>query len=365
MIHGAVDMQPPTVFPPSARPLEAGASRIMWLDAARGTGMLAVVLGHALGGLIDMPGREVPAHFRELFAGIYVFHMPLFFFLSGLLVARRLEKSRRGFLIDLGITVVYPYFLWSIIQYSAIYAAGALVNRPVSVFWPVILKLPFQAISQFWFLYVLFLLHVAAWFVVPRWGERALFALALAAKIAVLVVPMPVMLRLAMVHGLFYAAGVWVASGGVERIRVALVQRLWAPPLLVVAGIAACAIAASALAGSQPDFDTMRSWKIAGIAWRAWYLPAALFGTAGVLALAFILPERVARLFAFVGKRSMAILVLHILAIAGTRILLTRLFGPLDSHLLLAVCVTAGIVGPIAARELARRVTASRALGLG
>jgi fucose 4-O-acetylase-like acetyltransferase len=354
MIQGAVDMKPPTVFQPSAPPLAAGASRIIWLDAARGTGMLAVVVG-----------REVPAHFRELFAGIYVFHMPLFFFLSGLLVTRRLGKSRKGFLIDLAITIVYPYFLWSIVQYSAIYAAGALVNRPVEVFWPVILRLPLVSISQFWFLYVLFLLHLAAWVVVPRWGERVLLALALMAKIAVLLVPMPVMLRLAMVHGLFYAAGVCTGSGGIERIRAALVERRWALPMLIVVGIASCWIAASAIAASQPDFQSLRSWQTSVIAWRIWYLPAALAGMGAVLALAFLASGPAGRLLAFIGKQSMAILVLHILAIAGTRIVLTRLFGPLDPHLLLVACVTAGIIGPIAARELARRFTASRALGLG
>lgn len=327
--------------------------------------MIAVVVGHALGGLIDTPGRAMPLHFRELFTAIYVFHMPLFFFLSGLLVKRRLDKSRKGFLIDLAITVVYPYFLWSVIQYSAIYAAGALVNRPVDVFWPVILKLPLVSISQFWFLYVLFLLHFAAWFVVPRWGDRALLAIALAAKIAVLLVPMPVMLRLAMVHGLFYAAGVWIGSGGVERVRVGLVEHGRVLPLMIVAGIGACALAASIIAESQPGFGTLKSWQTSVIAWRMWYLPAALAGMAGVLALAFVVTGPVARLLAFIGRTSMAILVLHVLAIAGTRIILTRLFGPLDPHLLLAMCILAGMIAPIVVRDVARRFTATRALGLG
>lgn len=358
-------MKPPMAMEPPGRSPAARATRIGWLDTARGLGMIAVVVGHALGGLIDAPGRAVPAHFRDLFTAIYIFHMPLFFFLSGLLVTRRLDKSRKGFLIDLAIAIAYPYFLWSIVQYCAIYAAGALVNRPVTVFWPVILKLPFQAISQFWFLYVLFLLHLAAWFVVPRWGTRALLALALLAKIAILLVPMPVMLRLAMIHGLFYGAGVWAGGGGVERARIALVERGWLLPLIAVAGVAACVIAAAALAASQPDFDTLRSWKIAGMAWRPWYFPAAVMGTSAVLAVAFMLPERAARLLALVGTRSMAILVLHILAIAGTRIVLTRIFGPLDPHSLLILCATAGLAGPMVAYEVARRFTASRALGLG
>ena len=107
----------------------------MWLDVAKGIGMIAVVFGHSLGGILDMPGYAHIPILREIFLAIYVFHMPLFFFLSGLMVRPRLERSRNAFLIDIFASVAYPYFLWSIIQYSMIYAAGSLVNRPVSVFW--------------------------------------------------------------------------------------------------------------------------------------------------------------------------------------------------------------------------------------
>lgn len=46
-------------------------SRIKWIDNARAIGILLVVLGHSL----------IPASIQTY---IYSFHMPLFFFLSGL-----------------------------------------------------------------------------------------------------------------------------------------------------------------------------------------------------------------------------------------------------------------------------------------
>ena len=67
--------------------------RMAWLDNAKGLGIILVVIGHALGGLIDAQPRSVPSEFRELFFLIYTVHMPLFFLLSGLLVGRRLEKG--------------------------------------------------------------------------------------------------------------------------------------------------------------------------------------------------------------------------------------------------------------------------------
>ena len=55
------------------------ASRIGWLDSARGLGIILVVIGHALGGLIDSPLGADQDVFRRLFFSIYTFHMPLFF----------------------------------------------------------------------------------------------------------------------------------------------------------------------------------------------------------------------------------------------------------------------------------------------
>lgn len=47
------------------------SKKIEWVDIAKGYGILLVIVGHCL----DIDGK--------LFQFIYVFHMPLFFFLSG------------------------------------------------------------------------------------------------------------------------------------------------------------------------------------------------------------------------------------------------------------------------------------------
>ena len=56
----------------------AVGKRILWLDAARGIGMVLVVLGHA----ISDTSMDNPL-FSRLFYFIYSFHMLLFFFISG------------------------------------------------------------------------------------------------------------------------------------------------------------------------------------------------------------------------------------------------------------------------------------------
>lgn len=343
----------------------AGRVRIVWLDVAKGLGILIVVLGHVFGGIMDMPGHQAPMLFRQIFLALYVFHMPLFFFLAGLLVLPRLERSRTGFLIDMALTVAWPYFLWSAIQYSVIFAAGSMVNRPVKQFWAPILNLPWSSISQFWFLYVLFILHLAALIVIPRLGVRVFFLVALAAKLIVPLLTVPVMLRLSMVHGIFYALGVLAGTGGTERLRQWVLRDRWRGPALMLTGCVAIIVATTAIiADQQPLFYSLPAYQIAPIAWRLPVAPAAMAAMLGVFALVFICAAAPARVLSFLGRRSMAMFVLHVLFIAGTRILLVKL-GYAQPLLLLAACATAGIAGPLLVHATVKRFSNSRIWGLG
>lgn len=357
--------------PSTARPrAQSGKSRIVWLDVAKGLGIIFVVLGHALGGIIDMPGRAMPPLFREVFLGIYIFHMPVFFLLSGLLVRPRLARSRKGFLIDLVITVAYPYFLWSTIQYSAIYAAGSLVNRPVDLFWPAILNLPWATISQFWYLYVLFLMHIMALILVPRIGARNFFLIAVGAKLLIASMAQPYVppatIRLLMVHGLFYAAGVWAGVEGVERVRQWLAARRWLVVPLVIGAIAAILMAAQLIIEAKaPGFYQLKSYEISVLGWRLPVLPVATIATLAFLSCAFLVSGRIAAMLAYLGRRTMTIFVLHVMFIAGTRIILGRLMPGFDPLLLLGVCSVTGLLAPLIVYAVVRRFTTSRALGLG
>ncbi len=57
------------------------AGRIVWLDAARGIGILLIIVGHII------PMTLPFSHF------IYSFHVPLFFFLSGMVLQKRHMSS--------------------------------------------------------------------------------------------------------------------------------------------------------------------------------------------------------------------------------------------------------------------------------
>lgn len=83
--------------------------RISWIDICRGIGILCVIYAHGLGA----------DKFRYLF---YAFHIPLFFFLSGVTfhhknhesLQRNLKKSVRSILIPYTLSAVICYGLWLI-----------------------------------------------------------------------------------------------------------------------------------------------------------------------------------------------------------------------------------------------------------
>lgn len=334
----------------------SGAVRVGWIDAARGIGIVLVVIGHALGGLIDSPFGRDAAGFRPAFLLIYSFHMPLFLVLAGLLVPARVARGGAGaFLGGLLPALAWPYFLWSALQFSLIFALGSLVNRPADAFWPTLLALPWHPVSQFWFLYALFWMHVTAAIILPRGGAAALIGLGIAAKLAAALLPMPVGLRLVANHMVWYALGVGLAGMAPGR----MVQ--------VLLGGAAAGMAAVLAAGQGGHWfsvaDGANSAALAGHAWALAAIPAALAGIAGVLALAALPYVSASGLLAYVGRRTMAIFVLHIMCIAGTRIVLTRLDLVTDPWALLFLAICAGLAGPLLAEQLLRPLRLQRWLG--
>ena len=83
-------------------------SRIPWIDVCRGIAIILVLYGHAL------------ANDTQRFL-IYAFHMPLFFFLSGIVF--RLDKSKHFFSVILKNvrSILLPYFLFAVLTFIASY----------------------------------------------------------------------------------------------------------------------------------------------------------------------------------------------------------------------------------------------------
>lgn len=131
--------------------------RVEWIDCAKGVGILLVVLAHGWRGLIDNGQMHWMYGLQAVDYAIYSFHMPLFFFLSGL-TSSYLPKGRWAFLISKAKTVVYPYFLWSSLVGLILIMVGKGANTHFT--WVDFLTLPWLPIQQFWFLQALFFCQV-------------------------------------------------------------------------------------------------------------------------------------------------------------------------------------------------------------
>lgn len=81
-------------------------SRMAWVDIARGIGILAVILGHGLNA----------DSYRHI---IYAFHMPLFFFISGVVFHHRKYPRFLPFVTRQVKTILLPYFIFALLTYVA------------------------------------------------------------------------------------------------------------------------------------------------------------------------------------------------------------------------------------------------------
>jgi fucose 4-O-acetylase-like acetyltransferase len=307
--------------------------RDAWVDDAKAIGIVLVVYGHVARGVFNagIP-MDVPLY-RLVDSIIYSFHMPLFFFLSGLFfhhsLCRRGPVALAANKVD---TILYPYVLWSLIQGLtevglAGYTTGSASLAEVFALW--------NPRAQFWFLYALFLVVLTAILVYRRdTGVVVVAVLALSGLVYVFQASIPSALHSDYVvkNFVFFALGVVFI-----RIKDRLIPRL---PLWTGLGLLAFIAGQYLFHG---ELELSFEDKGAG---------SLMLATVSILAVAclsmWIARFRIPWLSAL-GRASMAIYLMHILAGSGARILLSRIFGVQDAVVHIAVGTLASILLPILA----------------
>lgn len=135
--------------------------RIEWIDTARGLGLMLVFLGHLR-----------PPY---LATWIYTCHMPLFFFLSGLVFSMHPLKT---FLKKKFLRLVVPYFCLGAVIYAFYACVYAYEHRGVEEFRNMFINLLEQrAFWTIWFLAALFIGDIILWMEMKLCNEKALVAL--------------------------------------------------------------------------------------------------------------------------------------------------------------------------------------------
>ena len=92
-------------------------TRDNWVDYCKAIGIILVVYGHVARGIFSAGLPIDETFFKVTDKIIYSFHMPLFFFVSGLYFYQSFTNRKfKGFTLRKIDYIFYPYALWSIIQ---------------------------------------------------------------------------------------------------------------------------------------------------------------------------------------------------------------------------------------------------------
>ncbi len=108
--------------------------RETWIDSFRGMLILLVVAGHAIGGGIHlMPDGAFSQTMAEYsFKCIYSFHMPAFFFVSGVTFGLGKHRPFRDFLRRKARRLVVPYLIFGVLSGSLYLALSGVFNSVVA-----------------------------------------------------------------------------------------------------------------------------------------------------------------------------------------------------------------------------------------
>ena len=313
---------------------------ILWVDYAKAIGIILVVYGHVARGLYNA-GVEVPKEFYELADSIvYSFHMPLFFFLSGVFFIGSLSRRGAAKLVSSKIdTIVYPYIIWSVAQGFIEVLLSNYTNG--SVTYSEVFSLLWSPRVQFWFLYALFIAFILATIIfslAPKKAAIAVFLLSAYIYIDPSVLPDVFLFAFISQNFVFFTFGI-VFSLHFKAVQLSNKLILCVLAFVFVTG--------------QFFFHF-----VFGLDYSDKSLSLLLLAFASILFVislsswASLTPNR---LFVFIGTSSMAIYLMHIIAGSGVRVILTKLMG-IDSfivHLIVGCCV--GVFAPLLALVIINR----------
>ncbi|MBD1556285.1 acyltransferase [Vibrio sp. S9_S30] len=315
-------------------------NRTDWVDYAKGIGILLVVYGHVARGLfnakIDMPA----ALYFRIDSAIYSFHMPLFFFLSGLFFYHSFSKrGTKKLMFSKVDTIFYPYVLWSLLQGSIEAVLSTYTNGNVS--FSDVLALLWAPRAQFWFLYALFFAFLVSSIVYTTASKPlggGFFVITVLLYVFASFLPDFTFIKLLSKNLVFFILGIIFTQYRLERF-----------------------LTSGAALGATFVLFVFVQWgyhDLLGLDYRqrgAESLIVAICSIAFVTSLSITISKGAFGFLKTLGAASMAIYVMHVLAGSGVRVVLTKGMGieSVSIHLVLGMVVAT--LAPLAAYQIIER----------
>lgn len=322
-------------------------ARIEWVDAAKGVGIILVVIGHAIVGLRDgslIPKDGTLAYILNL---IYSFHMPLFFFLSGIFIARRVASGAFEFSKSSTTKLGKAYLIWLPVQMLMLGLAGSLANKPMDSSLFDFISILWEPRYNFWFIYALILMNILSALVMPNFGVTALIVASLLLYSLAHWIKFPPFLWGLCWFAPHYAVGVIYGLHPVQA-------KLGRPALLVAAAIVT---AIWFYIASELQTRGVSLWQISTVA-------TAITGTAATLLWVGASNRNISSALAYLGREALPIYLIHVMFTAGTRIVINKILHIDNEYVILVLSSIAGIAGPLLIKKTADRMKISSQIGL-
>ena len=294
--------------------------RVPWFDVARGICILLVVIGHVYESLTTE--RILISRVGQWFLySIYTFHVPALFFLAGLNF-NIMATSKYVSILNTLSRIAVPYVLWSYLQ------GGLMAIVPgthLNIGWSELLFIPILPQAQLWFLWSLALFRVIS-VVVPL---TILNVLAMLAVLASFLGDRTEITWRSAYYFFFFVAGL-----GLDRVAVSKIvqsSRTNSITPIVILLLPACIFITGTLDGLAR--------------YSALSLVPAILGTMAVMLASALIND--CRPLAYLGRNSLAILAMHVIAGGAVRILLLSSDLNLPHIWLMSAVFLAAILGPI------------------
>lgn len=331
------------------------SNRLNWVDLSKGIGILLVVWGHVNIGLFSADIYTDEGFYNAAHKFVYLWHMPLFFFLSGFFLVKSLERGGViKFVRTRLVSLLYPAVIWSWVLYVVVTVAGSSVNTPTS--WEDFPIIPLPPISLYWFLWALFnssLLVMLVW-VVPMPKKVKHFLLGLMA-IAFWVVEIHlfeaspeiyIWIGSILEHFPYLVSGVLFAAYKEKSFRLG-----------TNFGLAALLIFVLFALNAELFFGvTLLDRWVGLIMTLCVVIILAMFAAGGA-------EGKLNRGLEFLGRHSMSIYLMHVIFAASSRVALMKLgVTSMLVHFLVGCII--GIVGPLLVELGATKLRANKLIGV-
>lgn len=316
-------------------------NRSDWVDYAKAIGILLVVYGHVARGLYNA-GIKIPIEVFKLADSIvYSFHMPLFFFISGLFFYSSFSKrGGKKLLLNKVDTIVYPYLVWSILQGTVEVLLSNYTNGELS--YSEVFNLLWSPRAHFWFLYALFVVFIVAsalFSIVSKKLAAFIFLLSGIAYIYPSMLPQGLVFKFISQNFIFFVFGIVFSLHFKDK-------NLSSYKFLIL----------SACSFFLVQFLFHSTFHYSYLDKGLFSLLLAIVSIIFVISVSSYVSVKPNKLLSLIGASSMAIYLMHILAGSGIRVVASNFFH-LDSfiiHLILGCAVS--VLAPLLALQFINKL---------